>query len=112
MAWTKEMIESTGKIRMMHFRDFILRVDKARADKGREAREASRECPFCFYVMVVMAGQAFTEFDCGSCEGKFSHHNTRVPRLCDGCADSLEACVRCGGSRTWTVDEALAEGPK
>jgi len=112
MVWTKEMIESTGRIRMLHFRDFILRVDKARADKNREAREASHECPFCHYIAVGMAGQAFTEFECDGCRGKFSHHNTRVPRLCDGCADSLGACARCGGSRTWTVDEALAEEPK
>ncbi len=109
MTWTKEMIESTGRVRMMHFRDFIRRVDKARADEGREAREAVRECPFCHYVAVGFAGQAFTEFDCGSCGGKFSHPNTRVPRLCDGCADLLGACIRCGGSRTWTVNEALEE---
>jgi len=108
MTWSKETMESIGRVRALHFRDYISRSDKARADKGREAREIVRECPFCWYVAVAIAGQAFTEFDCGACGNKFSHPNTRVPRLCHECADSLGACARCGGSRTWTVDEALA----
>jgi hypothetical protein len=108
MAWTKETIESIGRFRALHFRDYILRSDKARRDESREAREEVRECAFCFYVAIGFAGQAFTEFVCEACKKEFSHPNTRVPKLCDGCAGSLGACTRCGGSRSWSVDEALA----
>jgi len=109
-AWSKGSLKTTGKVRALHFRDYIHRAKKACVDTDRERREELRECAFCYYVSRAMAGQAFTEFVCAACEKSFSHPNTRVPLLCDECADTHGACVRCGGSRVWTVEEALGEG--
>jgi len=101
MPWTSETVQSIGRSRALHFEDYLRRGERAREDAQKHQRIASRECRYCYYVSHDLAGQAFTEWQCMSCVETQMHSNTAVPKLCDKCADNLEACVRCGGSREW-----------
>jgi hypothetical protein len=101
MTWDAQTVASLGRSRMLHFDDYLRRGEKAKTDADSERRRAMRECRFCYYVSHGLAGQAFTEYACCACKEPHMHSNTSVPKLCDGCADRLGACVRCGGTREW-----------
>ena len=74
-------------------------VDAAVADAKAPGRRAMRRCVPCFYFRRGVVGHAFTAFDCRACGEEHRHHNTGVPKLCDGCADARGLCVHCGGLR-------------
>ena len=101
VLWDASAVESIGRSRQMYFLDYQRRAARASVDGLRDQRHAMRECRFCFYVSHGMAGQAFTEYQCGACKKFYQHPSTSVPKLCDDCADKFEACVRCGGKREW-----------
>lgn len=71
-------------------------LDKAITDPQQKIRRENRECQVCYYMRSgTLSGQAFTPFECRECGGVFQHHTTRVPILCDACADKLNVCRRC-----------------
>lgn len=73
----------------------------------RKHREHLGECHACFYVRGSrISGQAFTEYECRSCKGKFQHPNTSVPKLCEACAKDSNRCRRCMADLTAVAAEA------
>ena len=53
-------------------------------------------CNYCSKKSVaVIAGQAFTKYQCEWCEKIFTHHNTNTPRVCPVCAERENICQRC-----------------
>ena len=67
-------------------------------DKKQVVRRSRSTCKKCFYIDVRIAGQAFTEFQCGACQEFSMHHNTAVPKYCDACANKLQICRHCGAA--------------
>ena len=43
-----------------------------------------------------LAGQAFTNFTCPICKRELWWHNTGIPKVCMGCAENNDLCMRCG----------------
>ena len=85
-AMNREHIESTVR----HVRDY-------EGDVHRERRLAARLCPWCFYFRRgLLAGQAFTHWNCSACDKADCHSNTNHPYLCNDCSDKLGLCVTCG----------------
>ena len=53
-----------------------------------------KQCTECSSKMRA-AGQAFTKYTCGQCFIQYSHGNTAVPRICNGCSEKFNRCQRC-----------------
>lgn len=66
------------------------------ADDEREERLKQQKCKFCYY-RSGLAGQAFTNWQCGLCDYEGQNANTDVPALCIVCAEAHGLCVKCGG---------------
>lgn len=54
-----------------------------------------RQCTSCA-VKRIVAGQAYTRYECAICAEIGRHHNTAVPKVCRACANKLEVCEDCG----------------
>jgi hypothetical protein len=67
---------------------------KLTEDPRLEHRLARQECGPCFYTQRI-AGQAFTGYTCELCQNEHKHHNTAVPKICQGCASHNGLCARC-----------------
>lgn len=61
------------------------------------ARTRDRVCKACWYFRSQLAGQAFTQWQCGVCAVADTHSSTAVPRVCGDCAETHKLCTRCGG---------------
>lgn len=55
-----------------------------------------KQCETCA-KKIVMAGQAFTRYECAICSNISLHGNTAVPKVCRPCANKLNCCETCGG---------------
>ena len=51
-------------------------------------------CAYCSKKSVI-AGQAFTKYQCEWCDKTFLHPNTNTPRVCPICAERENICQRC-----------------
>lgn len=68
------------------------------SDAHKERREQAHECRRCFYLRDGrMAGQAFTDWNCGVCNKVSSNPNTATPRVCMECAKKYRLCTECAG---------------
>lgn len=101
--WTQQDVADHTESRALHFRQKVMSITDAIGDTKREQRAAMRLCRWCFYFGRGLAGQAFTAYTCRGCAEERQHPNTSVPLLCDGCADRLTACRKCGGAREWSL---------
>jgi ribosomal protein S27E len=54
-----------------------------------------KQCTSCAERRIV-AGQAYTRFECAICAEIGRHHNTAIPKVCRKCANKLNVCERCG----------------
>lgn len=72
------------------------RLARLEQDVERGERIRRHECPSCYYLVIRICGQAFTQYKCGWCFCEFHWHNTCVPRFCAPCGEKLGICVRCG----------------
>lgn len=95
-AATIEMATGTARHRLQHAIEYARRIQE---DPDRPKRHAKGECPACYYSGGRMAGQAFTQRQCGLCDAVILHSNTAVPVLCGPCADKHGLCRNCGGDR-------------
>ena len=103
MRWRDDDQRRVTEMRRRRVAALQQRLDQYRTDPHRIQREQLRECPVCFYVDVVVAGQAFTAYTCQRCGKNGMHHDTHVPLLCSECADAIHACVQCGGDRQLSI---------
>jgi len=101
---TADNVEHIAESREAYFDERLRNAENAKTDTKRDRRIAMRECKWCFYFGHMMAGQAFTEYTCAGCGERKMHSNTAVPKLCEECADRLDACRCCGGAREWKRD--------
>lgn len=66
-------------------------------DSEKAKRLSQNRCSYCFYMNgSKLAGQAFTEYNCGVCDKDLMHPNTAVPVACEDCAKKHCLCVDCG----------------
>lgn len=101
VSFTEEHVRLVGLSRKDTFDERSRCIDRGKADTDVRLRHSARECKCCFYGSAKIVGHAFTEFQCKACGNTFCHPNTSTPKLCNDCADTLLACVRCGGTRDW-----------
>jgi hypothetical protein len=66
-------------------------------DLSKKERLEAQECRTCFYIASLrIAGQAFTNWECGICHQKATWPNTHFPKICRACALEYGLCVSCG----------------
>lgn len=69
-----------------------------KADAEKKQRLKNGYCRTCFYLRRgLMAGQAFTAWECGICGAEKVHHHTGTPVVCAPCSKEHRICVECGG---------------
>lgn len=79
-------------------------------DAYKNKRLYYKECKTCYYIDgPIVAGQAFTRYQCSGCETEKWNSNTACPKLCDDCSDKFHACTRCGGDLENRSRKALEE---
>jgi len=69
-------------------------------DPEKKERKLAQYCVCCFYRESTLAGQAFTENQCGVCEVEMQWSSTHQEKLCLSCAQTLGLCREC----TSTID--------
>ena len=73
-------------------------IEEYTKDKQKQAREGLCKCRYCYYLRGArLAGQAFTEWNCGVCDKESMHCNTSTPVVCMDCAKKHSLCSSCGG---------------
>jgi hypothetical protein len=80
------------------------------ADTRKHERLKARECKYCFYFKgMLLAGQAYTRYDCVACKEEHVWSNTSVPPVCTPCAEKYNLCQNCMGDREMTERKELVE---
>jgi hypothetical protein len=59
-----------------------------------QARKNLQKCENC-YNKKLLAGQAFTKYQCQYCHKTFNHPNTAAPIMCLPCAITKNQCSYC-----------------
>ena len=97
-TWTKkDIVRQThwSDRREQRMRDALESFD---TDHLKEHREKIGQCRSCYYLQGgVLAGQAFTGWECKNCSKAAMHPNTNVPKICKECSDRHKLCTACGG---------------
>ena len=82
----------------------IKNVSEFQSDSRQENRKKIHECKRCFYLRgSTIAGQAFTDQDCGICSQTMTFGNTDTNVVCYPCAENHDLCVKCGGNINMTI---------
>lgn len=89
----KEMRTMRNHFRIRDTREFVNKIEN---DPDSIRRLDIQNCKTCHYS-TRMAGQAFTDSECGFCDNMMTFSNTDTDMLCQRCATMNEACKHCGG---------------
>ena len=82
----------------------LARALAAASDSGAKERRKEHWCRWCFYFRRGgLAGQAFTDAECGCCGVTMTFSSTAVDRICEKCASKYSLCRHCGGD----IDELV-----
>lgn len=96
---TPERIQELNRRNAEEAKRVFTNVDNMKTDVYKEKRIKEQKCCNCYYLKNGgLVGQAFTDYECGSCEGTFSHPNTGVPAVCEKCSKDHQLCRKCGAN--------------
>ena len=87
-------VKFASRMSQMSIHTTLELAENLTTDPDRDERLARQQCAPCFYVRII-AGQAFTTYECELCQTKHKHPNTATPKLCTPCASHNALCVRC-----------------
>jgi hypothetical protein len=100
---TPKSVASATLISSSRVKSAMKLAEKLRDDPDRERRLASHRCLACFYF-TGLAGQAFTQRDCGACGCSQTYPSTSTDALCMPCAQDRFLCKHCGGDLELRTD--------
>lgn len=93
---TPEAINEWTDRAKLHIKCLLEVLENYKKDGHKESRVKSQECKYCYYFRSnIIAGQAFTKYECGICKEIHTHPNTAVPKICKECAKKHNICTRC-----------------
>jgi hypothetical protein len=79
---------------IQHMREKLTAFDN---DLKSEERKSKQLCKHCFYVKTGrIAGQAFTNHNCGLCDKLMTFPTTDTDDFCLECAEEISVCKHCG----------------
>ena len=78
-------------------------------DPDKKVRRLEQYCVCCYYRESTMAGQAFTESQCGVCQKDMRWSTTHQEKLCPECSNRLGLCRECGATMELKEPRALKE---
>lgn len=71
-------------------------AERLQTDPEKSKRLEDQLCLSCYYYNAI-AGQAFTNRECGLCGEDQLYGNTNTDALCKTCAKEHQLCKHCGG---------------
>ena len=88
------------------------RLEAFDSDNDKPGRMRKHECKACYYLASPrIAGQAFTQRQCGHCDEIVTHANTACPVVCEKCARDHGLCRSCGGDINMKVRRKIKLEP-
>jgi hypothetical protein len=79
---------------IQHMRNKLAAFD---TDPKLEERKSKQLCKHCFFVNNNrIAGQSFTNHNCGLCRKVMTFSTTDTDKFCLECAKKLSVCKHCG----------------
>lgn len=96
----------------IYIRERIKEAHAMEHDTDRVARRKDCLCKFCHYRGSVIAGQAFTDGECGICRTPIQSSNTYIPVLCRDCAKKHSLCRQCGADMELRTRRRKFDFPK
>lgn len=89
----KEMASAT-RMKSERIKSILRSADEVTNDPKKEERLKEQLCVSCFY-RVSIAGQRFTYRNCMICESEMQFSSTKVDKICQKCANEINACKHC-----------------
>ena len=96
--WSKDEMKEVTRGHLADVLDCESHLAHYHQDHHQIRRQYRQHCRYCTYLDTTLATQGFTPYVCAHCSASHTHESSHVPRLCSACANSLDACVQCGGA--------------
>lgn len=96
---TKERVQSKTRFTRNRVIDYIAAGQQMDDDPEKLKRRREQLCRWCHYAASRIAGQAFTDRQCGICEKEMTFSTTDTDVVCPACATKHELCKHCGADQ-------------
>jgi hypothetical protein len=96
---TRERVMSKTRFTRDRVIDYIAAGQQMDDDPEKGKRQRAQLCRWCHYAASRIAGQAFTDRNCGICNKDMQFSSTDTDVVCSDCATKHELCKHCGADR-------------